>query len=388
MESRFIALNRLPLAIVYFAAASLAVGLTRNDGGVAFLWIAGSLLIADLLTRPRRQWRASIVPCAVASALATGLFGMGWAAALPMAAINMLEAWLAAWVFRRYGHPLRPLGSLSWMLYFVLAVGFVAPLVAATCAAGLFSSLGKPGLDAFINFFAGHALGNITLTPLAILMAQGVVRRAVKTQARRVTAESVLLLLLLVVVTSAAVFAQASLPLLFLPVLPIILVTFRTARGGAAFAVVILALVGGGATTLGLGPIQLIGDDVGNPLHFFQFYLAATVLTVLPVAADLEQRGRLHRALRLSEERYRLMAEHSTDILLRRELDGRIRYVSPSIQPLGGHDPKALAGTNIAILIAPEDAELARAAHIATIAAKGEIRSYDTLAITATGEKR
>ncbi|MEO5611625.1 MAG: sensor domain-containing diguanylate cyclase, partial [Sphingomicrobium sp.] len=86
--------------------------------------------------------------------------------------------------------------------------------------------------------------------------------------------------------------------------------------------------------------------------------------------------------------RYRLMAEHSTDILLHLELDGRIRYVSPSIHQLGGHDPNALVGTNITALVAAEDAQQANEAHKATIAAKGQTHSYDTLALTATGEKR
>jgi diguanylate cyclase (GGDEF)-like protein/PAS domain S-box-containing protein len=387
MNSRYFARNRLPLAIGYFAAASVAVGLTRYGGPVAFLWIATPLLIADLMTRPRRQWLASIVPCAVASALATGLFGIGWAAALPFALINVFEAWLAAWIFRRYGHPLRPLGSLSWLLHFVISAGLVAPLICASLAAFALWSFGLPPGTGFIHYFTGRALGNITLTPLAILVAQGAVARALR-RTRRRDAMAGGSLLLLVVATCAAVFAQSSLPVLFLPILPIILVTFRVGHGGTAIAIVLLALIGGGATIAGLGPIQLIGTDVGNQLHFFQFYLATTVLAVLPVAADLQQRGRLHRALRLSEERYRLMAEHSTDILLHLELDGRIRYVSPSVRHLGGHDPQALVGTNGAALNAPEHAELARDAHMATIAAKGETRSFDTLALTATGEKR
>jgi integral membrane sensor domain MASE1 len=88
MASRYFAFDRVPLAIAYFIAASVAVALTRYDGGIAFLWIATPLLIADLLSRPRRQWPASVLPCAIASGLATGLFGLGWAAALPFVGIT------------------------------------------------------------------------------------------------------------------------------------------------------------------------------------------------------------------------------------------------------------------------------------------------------------
>ena len=70
--------------------------------------------------------------------------------------------------------------------------------------------------------------------------------------------------MLLVLVTSVAVFSQSSMPLLFLPVLPVILVTFRVGRGGAAIAIALLALVGAMATAAGFGPIQLIGANGGN----------------------------------------------------------------------------------------------------------------------------
>ncbi|MEO8176905.1 MAG: sensor domain-containing diguanylate cyclase [Sphingomicrobium sp.] len=222
---------------------------------------------------------------------------------------------------------------------------------------------------------------------MAILIAQGGVQQVFRDPRRRRTTRNALLLLL-VAATSVLVFVFTSLPLLFLPVLPIILVTFRVGRGGAAIAVVLLALIGGAATIAGYGPIPLILATAGSEIHAFQFYLAATVLTVLPVAANLQQREQLLGALRLSEERYRLMAEHSTDILLQLELDGRIRYVCPSVRQLGGHEPKALIGTNITALVAPEDVDQARDAHRATIAAGGSTHRYDTLAITATGERR
>lgn len=375
------------LGLAYFAAASLTIALTRYDGGIAFLWVAASLLIADLMIRPRRQWLFSILPCAVASCLATGFFGFGWGLALPFVAINMIEAFVAAWTFRRRGHPLRPLGSLSWLMHFVMSVGLVAPLVGAVLAAATLWTVGKSPGPVFFQYFAGHALGNMTFTPLVLLFARGHIQKTLKDVCRRDGTES-FLLLLTVIATSSFVFWQSSLPLLFLPILPIILVTFRAGRGGAAAAIVFLALIGGGATMAGWGPIRLFVASPGLQLQFFQFYLATTVLTVLPVAADLQNRRRLHRDLRLSEERYRLMAEHSTDILLHLEVDGRIRYVSPSIRQLGGHDPDALIGRSSGILVAPEHLERVREAHLATAAAGGDTRTFDYLAMTADGTKR
>jgi diguanylate cyclase (GGDEF)-like protein/PAS domain S-box-containing protein len=239
----------------------------------------------------------------------------------------------------------------------------------------------------FLHVFTGHALGNITFTPLAKLIKRGGIMRVLRDVASGRRVEAIVLLSLLVA-TSVAVFGQTQLPLLFLPLLPVTLVSFRLGYSGAAVAVVLVALIGGGLTLTGTGPIRLIDASFGEQLQFLQFYLAAMVLTALPIAADLQNRSRLHRALRLSEERYRLLAEHSTDILMHVELDGRIRYVSPSIRQLGGYDPASLIGSNASELVAPEYVREVRQGHLATIAAGGATESFEYLAITRAGERR
>ena len=379
--------RQLALGFAYFAAASLAVSLTRYDGGVAFLWIATSFLIAELMVRRRRAWKAPLATCAVASAAATGIFGLGWSLAPSFVAINLAEACTAAWIVSPRGRRTQPLGSLSWLARFVVAVGIVAPLVGALLAATTLWSMGKPPGSTLLNYFAGHALGNVTFTPLALLVARGNLGKLFRDTRRRDAMES-LSLLALVLIVSLIVFQQGSFPLLFLPVLPIILVTFRLGRGGAAVAVVVLALVGGGSTLAGLGPIQLIDASFGVQVQYFQFYLAATVLTVLPVASDLENRRRLHRALRVSDERYRLLAVHSTDILMQVDLQGRIRFVSPSIRQLGGYEPADLIGRKGRILIAPEHIERVLQEHAETIAAGGKTHTYEYLALTSDGHAR
>jgi diguanylate cyclase (GGDEF)-like protein/PAS domain S-box-containing protein len=379
--------SRLPLGLTYFVAASLAANLTRLDGGIAFLWVATGLLIADLLCRPRREWPASVLSCAVASFFATGLFGLGWALALPFVVINAVEAVAAAWLCRRQGLSRRPLGSLDWLMNFIVCAGLIAPAIAAGLAAAALGIAGHSPLSVLVQAFSGHALGNMMVVPLALLVLRGKLRRAPAAALRRHAVEG-MLLFGAVAATALWVFTQPGLPMLFLPVLPVILVTFRLGRGAAAAGIVLLAAIGGAATVAGLGPLQLIDAAAGLRMHFFQFYLAATVLTVFPVAADLENRRRLHRAMRLSEMRYRLLAEHSTDILIHYNREGEIRYISPSIRLFGGHDPEALVGQDSSVLVAPEHLEHVRANYRATIAAAGENRTFDFLAATVDGSTR
>ena len=146
-------LSAVLLILAYGVTASLTIGLTRFDGGVAFLWVASSLLIADLMVRPRAQWPTVVAGCAVASALATGLFGFGWLTALPFAVVNMAEAVIAAWLFKRYHDPRTPLGSLPWVFHLVLTVGIVAPIVSGSVAAVIVAFNGAPLISNFIHFY-------------------------------------------------------------------------------------------------------------------------------------------------------------------------------------------------------------------------------------------
>ncbi|MES2905087.1 MAG: diguanylate cyclase [Pseudomonadota bacterium] len=375
------------LGCSYFIAAAFAVLLARYEGGVAYLWIATAVLAADLMSRPRRHWVPSIIACAIASTLVTSMWGLGLAMAIPFTIINITEAVLAAWLFRSMADPRRPLGSLGWLMHFVMSVGIVAPLVAGLMAAVVRTHIaGIPFGPTFLTFAEGHALGNLTFTPIALLLTRANRRSLMRELKRRDVAETVALLML-AIVTSAYVFGQHALPLLFLPILPMILIAFRVGRGGVAMSIAMLAIVGGLATGTGEGPIQLVEGSFAARMQFFQFYLAATVLTLLPVTADLANRARLHRKMRESEAGYRMIAEYSSDVIFSLKLDGTIRYVSPSCLQLG-YQPEQLVGRNCAMLIAPEHLGEASILHRRSLDMGGETNRFEYLAVTATGEKR
>jgi diguanylate cyclase (GGDEF)-like protein/PAS domain S-box-containing protein len=383
MWSRHLVVRQLPLALAYFAAAGLAILLTRFDGGVALLWGASSILIAGLVRTPQRYWPYLLAACGATGFLATGIWGFGWAAAPYFVVVNLLEAIIGAWLLRRNRAASQTLDSLDWFVRFVVAVGFAAPLAGAVLAAFWMSATGNPVFPNFFSYFFGHGLGNLTFTPLAMLVTGRRAQRSTWAALWNRRHDAAILFPMFLVIT-LLVFSQHRLPLLFLPVLPIILISFRTGREGAALAIALLGLVGGGLTAVGMGPSQLAGGDVGFRLLFIQFYLAATVLTVLPVAADLQHRKFLNRQLRASEERFRLLADYSTDIIFKLEPHGRIKYVSPAVRHFG-YSEEELVGRNCGMLIDPDHLADATAAHLRTL--KGGTNRFEYLALAKDGSK-
>lgn len=89
----------------------------------------------------------------------------------------------------------------------------------------------------------------------------------------------------------------------------------------------------------------------------------AGVLTVVLVAAllllarEIERRRGADAQILTSGERYRLLAESTTDVIIWSDLDTTRRYVSPAVRSVLGYEPGELIGTRPLDFVHPDDVE-------------------------------
>lgn len=356
IERRSNLLGRAVLSgLLYFIVTAISVKFTRFDGGVACLWIGNALALTELMARPRREWPAYLPAFAVAGGTATALFGLGPDAAVPFALINAGESVVGALLLQRFVCRKCHFESLGEIARFLALVGAIVPATAALLGAALaWWVAGVAYWPNWLNFTAGHALGTITFTPLFMLLRNGDAGGWLRKSTSRSRVEAAVLMIAMTA-TAVGVFAQSILPLLFLPFLPMIIAVFRLGRLGAIASILILTVVATGFTVEGMGPVDLIDASISNRVQFLQFYLAIAVVILLPVAAELKQRERMATRLQETGALHRLILDRTGDVVMHLEVDGRFRYVSPSIHAMAGYDPEALIGKFPDAIILPED---------------------------------
>jgi len=95
--------------------------------------------------------------------------------------------------------------------------------------------------------------------------------------------------------------------------------------------------------------VRAILDDEGS------------ITSIIGVGRDITEKKEALQALEESEQRYRLLAEHTLDVIWTMDMDLRFTYVNPAISEMFGFTPEAWIGTNLKDHCPAEDfAEMGR----------------------------
>ncbi len=356
---RILLLN-LALAAAYFATGRLGLAIAGYAHSVTLVWPPAGIALAALALGGRRLWPG----------IALGAFGVNLATGLAptvaagLATGNTLGALAGLAVLDRIGVQM-PLGRRRDVVGLFVAAGCF-PLVSASLGVaslelgGVIPSAQASG--AWLWWWVGDGVGILLIAPVLLTWMSP---RPGTPPARLLEA---LALAALLVATSVLLFFWSThaphYPLTFAVVPPLTWAASRFGPRGAALATLATAAIAIAGTLAGRGPFSdyplqqglLFLELLVCMLGTMAFLLAAAVASREQLLSSLVEST---QAREHSERRFRLLADHASDIIVEFDADGRALYVSPSLTSILGYpvEPTIALGLRGALgaLVHPED---------------------------------
>lgn len=340
-------------AALYFAAMVGAISLTRFGAQVSPLWIASAVLAWALISAPTRHWPLVLGASALAHVTAAWIVGDQTDVEIIYLIANLASPLVFASIMRARGDEMA-FEDRREVLWFLLIGGVIAPFVSTTISTvGTFVDFARFSPRVFSIWFLSDALSFVAFLPILKTLAEGDWRDLFTPGSRR---KSVVLFTILIAAHAISWMLPAAGYRIFLLLLLAysILMAFELGLAGsrAAIGITVILLVAGAL----FAPVPADrGLDPQQYLLALQVYMAVLVVSVLPMAAALAEKQRLYETasealhdaqsawgeLIAAEAHYRLMADNTTDMILRLSLEGAILFASPACSKLSA-DTEAL----------------------------------------------
>jgi integral membrane sensor domain MASE1 len=335
-------------AALYFVAMIACIMVGRFGAQVTPIWIPSAILAWALLTTSHKFWPIIVAFVGIAHMLGAFVVGDQFQVELVYLIGNIASPLLLVWLLRRRGDELE-FEDRGEVIRFLLYGGALAPALSTAIASlpALLSDTFTPHFAA-IWFFA-DGLSFVVFLPLFKIVATNGWKSLLAPDIR---ARAFGLLGVLLVAHLISAFLPASsyriFMLLLIPYL--IYVAFDAGMTAARAALAISAILLLSVAVFIPAPADRNLDPQGYLLAL-QVFVATTVASVLPIAAALEERRRLYDAaseavqdaheawgeLVSAEAHYRLIADHSSELILHLRDTGEIVFASPSCDLLNGN---------------------------------------------------
>lgn len=347
--------------LVYCSLSIATIELTQSRGAIAPMWPANGLLLAVILLRPRSQAPAIIAAGMIGNAISVLATGGNMPDPILYALSNTAEMAIVTLGLKSKDGKRRVLSEPRAVIRVLFWAGLLAP--AASGVLGALTSwylFAHPIGAGFLRWYLADALGLLIFTPFFIALLSGEAVERLRTMNWLQRGEFIGLLGLVALVTWVVVFVARN-PLMFLIIMPMMLVTFRTGWLGSKISLAIVALIVGAATITGHGPIAKQIGDPDMQVYGVQLYIAVLLLIQMPVAATLTARQNLIDKLRESEQALRMLAARSPILLLSFDLDGKCERAVGSNDLLLDRATADLIGSDFADISEEGQYELRRA---------------------------
>jgi formate hydrogenlyase transcriptional activator len=382
----------LLVCLGYYAGALLGKTLRFPGSHLSLIWPPTAILLAALLLTPPQKWWIYVLALAPVHILVQAQDAVPAWGIISQLLGNFSQAVLAAFSVRSFNKGAPPFDSFRAVVIFMLGAVIFAPVVVSSIAAYLYV---LSGWEQSYGYAWGarvlsNALSTLMIVPPIILLATRRATAKTASAGRQRYVEAGLLIVALVLTgwisfskEGEALFGMACPIIMPLPVLLWSAVRFRLE--GLCLSILLVAYFAFIHATGGHGFFAM-NSPAQNVLSL-QFYLILIALPLMLLAVLIEERRDKEQAVRESEERYRAVVEHQTELVCRFLPDTTLTFVNPAYARYFGKSPEELVGQSFLPLI-PEDQRTLAREFFRSLIQSPRVASQEHKVFTTTGEIR
>jgi diguanylate cyclase (GGDEF)-like protein/PAS domain S-box-containing protein len=329
--------------------ATLFVGLEDSGGEI---WMSNGVVLGYLLVAPRWRWLAYLA-AGFAAELAGGVLvhPERWRFYLLMAALNVLEPWIGAFLIRRKSTQLPHFTDRRFLARFFGYGALAGPLTAGAIFAAAYRLwLGASPWRPLLTWVTTDSLGIAIATPALVAVLR------VRFQLMAVAWKTHWFCPIVLAAATFAAFTQTKIPVLFLLYPLVAMILFRFGLGWAAMATLLIAAVGDGYTVRGLGPFAQQRSFTGlGAMWLLQLYIGSGLFMVFAASSVMENLKTVERKLQRILALHTLVTDNSRDAILLVDSYGLPLFASPALEKLTGWNPRGVERRGFIEMIHPDD---------------------------------
>jgi PAS domain S-box-containing protein len=349
------AMGLVLIAAASFALSRLGLALTPGASRVALFWPAAGLIFGALVVSDRRRWPALLVAAGLPVAAFNAHAGQPAPLVAAFAVGNALEPALGAFVALRLCGGRPRLSHPGHLLAFVVAGPLLASGLLDLFSASVLSAVaGLPLVPVWQHLWTGSGLGILVAGSLILAWTEPRAPHAAASPWARLEPGALVLTCVLAVWLVFLRAPEDARPFQVVVLPPLVWITLRLGFRGATTAAFVFVIVALASAVAGRGAFAGTGPQAVVHAQVFCFVV---VLTNLFLANAVEGRQRAAESLRRSEEKYRLLVENQTDLVVKVDAGGRFLFASPSYCRTFGKTEAELLGTNFMPLVHEDDRE-------------------------------
>ena len=353
-----------------------------HEGRVAAIWPANAVILARLVRLPPRRWLAYLLAGLLGNICGDMLTGDHPLAAMVLSACNTLEITTCAAIVRRFIGAKPDLSKPRQLAIYAGAACLASAASASAAGVWLARTAHHPFAQSLLVWTFADVLGLMVVAP-ALMALDRPGLQFFLTPGRRLRNLGMVVVLVSMI---ALVGLQPHHQFTYLIFAALMVIAYKGETTGAAVGL----LVTGGAFmalgALGIGPVARQSEEPMREAVLIQLFMLAGAVIAFPIAGAMTRRRELQAALAVTARDFQMLAEHSTDVILRIDRDLEVVYISPSCRQFG-YDAADLVGSPVDVFLQPEDRAPIRGALLALMDGSSEPgAAFEYQVLTASGD--